>query len=240
MSDEHRANEFPDVWFETFLSPENAAPVHRELKFIQLHFPLPEFTRLLDVPCGIGRHAGPLTHIGYHVVGIDRSERALEVGRAQYPGVDFRVLDMFDLATLEETFDGLLCLWHSFGYGTSEQNAGLLADMRGVLRPGGRLLMDIYNADAAAMLPDQEQGERAGRTVRTRRSWSGSRLRVELQYSNTELRDVHEWELYGPDEFEEMAGTAGLHVVTRCAWFDPSVPPSADHLRMQFVLERQT
>lgn len=232
------ANEFPEVWFETFLSPDNAAPVHHELKFIETYLPLPEFTRLVDVPCGIGRHAGPLAELGYHVVGIDRSAWALDAARAFYPELDFRCLDMFDLAALEETFDGLLCLWHSFGYGTSKQNVGLLTDMRAVLRPGGRLLMDIYNAEAAARLPRQEQGDRGGRSVTTRRTWSGSRLRVELEYSNSELRDVHEWELYTPDEFQEMAGGVGLNVVVSCAWFDPSIPPSPEHLRMQVLLER--
>ena len=231
------ANEFPEVWFETFLSPGNAAPVHRELEFIQRHFPLPEFIRLIDVPCGIGRHAGPLAELGYRVVGIDRSEWATGVARARYPRVDFRTLDMFKLAAIDETFDGLLCLWHSFGYGSSDQNVALLADMRALLRPGGRLLMDIYNAEAAAQLPNQERGERAGRSVQTSRTWIGSRLRVELEYSDTDLRDVHEWELYSPGEFEKMAETVGLDVVTRCAWFDPSIPPNADHLRMQFVLE---
>lgn len=230
-------NEFPEVWFETFLSPENAAPVERELSFIQLHFPLPGFTRLLDVPCGIGRHAGPLNELGYQVLGIDRSQRAVDVARAQYPGVDFHVGDMFDLGSLEDEFDGLLCLWQSFGYGTPEENLDLLADMRGVVRPGGRILMDIYNADAAAKLPDQAQEERAGRTVYTSRSWSGSRLRVELQYSGLRPQDVHEWELYSPDTFSDMAETVGLDVVTSCAWFDPRIPPSAEHLRMQFLLE---
>lgn len=232
------ANEFPEVWFDTFLSPENAAPVHRELEFIRAHFPLAEFARLIDVPCGIGRHAGPLADLGYRVVGIDRSERAIGLARSHYPGVDFRTLDMFELATIEETFDGLLCLWHSFGYGSSEQNKGLLADMRGLLRPRGRLLMDIYNAEAAALLPDQEIAERAGRSVETTRTWLGSRLRVELEYSDSQLRDVHEWELYSPDEFGEIAETVGLGVVRRCAWFDQNVPPSPDHLRMQFLLER--
>lgn len=232
------ANEFPEVWFETFLSRENAAPVDRELEFVRTHFPLPEFTRLIDVPCGIGRHAGPLAEVGYHVLGIDRSEWAIDMARDQYPDVDFRTLDMFDLAALEETFDGLLCLWHSFGYGSSEQNIALLADMRALLRPGGRLLIDIYNAEAAAQLPKQEREERAGRSVQTTRTWRGSRLRIELEYSDTQLRDVYEWELYSPDQFAQVAETVGFDVVSRCAWFDPNIPPSVDHLRMQVLLER--
>lgn len=86
--------------------------------------------------------------------------------------------------------------------------------------------------------PERHAAGRGGRSVTTSRTWSGTRLRVTLEYSDSELRDVHEWELYTPDEFADMAETVGLNVLLSCAWFDPSIPPSADHLRMQFLLER--
>lgn len=232
------ANEFPAIWFDTFLTRESAAPVDRELGFIRSHLPVSRFRRLLDVPCGIGRHCGPLTALGYEMLGIDRSEAALAAARVQYPEVEFRQLDMFELTSVEETFDGVLCLWQSFGYGDSDQNRTLLSDMRSVLRPGGRLLIDVYNADAVKMLPDDVTEERGGRTVRTRRIRKGRRLRVELEYSDSEDVDVHEWEIYSPSDLEHLAIEAGLDVVVRCAWFDADTPPSQDHLRMQFLLER--
>jgi SAM-dependent methyltransferase len=233
------ANEFPSIWFDTFLSPENAAPVHRELDFVRAYFPLPAFRRLLDVPCGIGRHAGPLSDLGYEMVGIDRSETALEVARRAYPTVEFRALDMLRVRELGEArFDGALCLWQSFGFGDSAENLRLLADVRRVLRPGGRLLMDVYNADAVSRLPAESTEERSGRHVRTRRTRSAGRLRVEIEYSGSDVRDVHDWEIYGPADFEQIANRAGLEVLLSCAWFDATVPPSADHLRMQWLLER--
>jgi len=30
----------------------------------------------------------------------------------------------------------------------------------------------------------------------------------------------------------------GLDVIVQCAWFDEDIAPAADHLRMQFVLEK--
>lgn len=235
----HGMNEFPAIWFDTFLSAGNAAPVGRELEFIRLHLPLPDFRRLLDVPCGIGRHSGPLAALGYEMLGIDRSEIALAAARRDHPEVEFRRLDMFALTSVGETFDGILCLWQSFGYGDSDQNRALLGDMRGMLRPGGRIVLDVYNADAIRKLPERAVEKRAGRTVRTRRSWRGRRLRVELEYSDRDEIDVHEWETYDPAALERMALDAGLDVVVRCAWFDPAVPPSEDHVRMQFLLERK-
>jgi SAM-dependent methyltransferase len=233
------ANDFPQVWFETFLAPANAAPVHREMAFIKTHLPAETFGRLLDVPCGIGRHAGPLAALGYEVVGVDRSEAALEVARRLYPSVKFIMLDMLALDALGEgRFDGLLCLWQSFGFGDSKENRNLLHAMARTLRPGGRLLMDIYNGEAVNRLPASAVEARNGTVVRTRRTRVGRRLRVELEYSGSATPDVHDWEVYSPSDFKKLAGEVGMDVRVSCAWFDASIPPSEDHLRMQFLLER--
>jgi len=133
----------------------------------------------------------------------------------------------------------VLCLWQSFGFGDAVENRSLLADFRRVLRPGGRLLMDIYNGEAVNELPDESTEERNGRLVHARRTRSGGRLRVEIEYSGSEVRDVHDWEIYGPLDFEETANGAGLEVLFSCAWCDATVRPSEDHLRMQFLLERR-
>jgi SAM-dependent methyltransferase len=232
------ANEFPDIWFDTFLTPDSAAPVRRELEFIQSYLPVGRFRRLLDVPCGIGRHSGPLALLGYDMLGIDRSETALAVARRQYPDVEFRKCDMSDLRPIDASFDGVLCLWQSFGYGDADQNRRVLCELRRMLRPGGRLILDVYNRDAAATLPAHGVEARAGRVVRTKRTWDGRRLRVELQYSDSETTDVHDWQIYSPSEIEELAFDVGLDVVLRCAWFDPDILPGRDHLRMQILLER--
>jgi len=75
-------------------------------------------------------------------------------------GVEFRELDLHDIGLIAERFDGVLCLLQSFGYGESDQNRALLAAMRHVLRPGGRILLDIYNADAVEDLPSSEVTQR--------------------------------------------------------------------------------
>jgi hypothetical protein len=98
--------------------------------------------------------------------------------------------------------------------------------------------MDIYNADAVSKLPDDVVEERNGRIVRSRRTRVGQRLRVELEYSGLTTVDVHDWEIYSPTEFGEPASHVGLDVRVSCAWFDASMPPGEDHLRMQFLLER--
>lgn len=232
------ANEFPAIWFDTFLNPANTAPVDRELDFVRSYLPVSKYPGMLDVACGIGRHAGPLAALGYEVLGIDRSETALGIARRQYPDVAFRKLDIFELGSMTQTFDGVLSLWQSFGYGDSEQNRRVLLDIQHILRPGGRMVLDIYNADAVTLLPSRSTEERSGRTVRTRRTLAGRRCHVELEYSDSNETDRHEWEIYSRSEIEQLAIEVGLEVLVSCAWFNPALPPSKDHLRMQFLCER--
>lgn len=231
------ANEFSKTWFDTFLSPETAAPVHRELAFIRQHLPVELFPRLLDVPCGIGRHAAPLAAMGYEVVGVDRDAAAIDQARrAGAPGASYRVLDIGELDTLPaDRFDGVLCLWQSFGYGTAQENRELLCSMARRLRAGGLLLLDVYNADALLTLPGESLEHRAGRTVRTRRTWIGGRFRVEIQYSDAPDVDEHEWLVYTPAELAEVGVAAGFQVAFSCAWFDPEIPPGPEHQRMQLL-----
>lgn len=233
-------NEFSATWFETFLAPKTAAPIDRELDFIRTHLPLSEFPRLLDIPCGIGRHAVPLARLGYTVLGIDRSEPALDMARRQkVSGAIFRALDMSDLASVQETFDGVLCLWSSFGYGTLEQNQRLLGDMSNRLRDGGRLLLDVYNADALHRLPGVESAVRGGRTITTRREFVDGRFRVDVSYSGTQDEDTFDWLVYTPAQLKEAGASVGLDAVFACAWFDRGVAPSAEHQRMQLLFEKR-
>jgi hypothetical protein len=100
------------------------------------------------------------------------------------------------------------------------------------------MVLDIYNRDAAAELPAVATDQRGGREITTRRTWNGRRLRVELEYSGIAGVDIHEWEIFTPAEIAQAAAEASLSVLSSCAWFDESIPPSREHLRMQLLLER--
>lgn len=233
------ANEFSPTWFDTFLSPTRAAPVDRELAFVREHLPLAEFGRLLDVPCGIGRHASPLAATGYDVLGIDRDSEAIRRARATAsPGVTYHVGDIGRLDELPSHFDGVLCLWQSFGFGSDEENLETLSSMGRRLRPGGRLLLDVYNAEALVELPVETVRNVGDRTVRTRQILKGNRFHVHLSYSDAAERDWYDWRVYAPDELSALGVEAGLTRLVSCAWFDARTAPAAEHQRMQMLFER--
>jgi ubiquinone/menaquinone biosynthesis C-methylase UbiE len=112
----------------------------------------PEGGDLLDVPCGFGRHSVPLARAGYRVVGVDRSQTLLaeakrRAGDERWPKLvhaDYRELPFED-----GRFDAAICLFSSLGYLGDEADVDVLGQVRRVLRPGGRLVIETMHRDLA-------------------------------------------------------------------------------------------
>jgi SAM-dependent methyltransferase len=106
--------------------------------------------RILDIPCGFGRHSVELARRGFRVTGVDISERLLTLARqaaaAKRVSVDFRQGDMRRLA-YRQRFDALLNLFTSFGYFGEREDLKVLRRFRAALRPGGWLVIDVINRD---------------------------------------------------------------------------------------------
>lgn len=231
--------QYSPAWFATFMETIPAEQTASEVAFITRQFPLASHGRILDVCCGQGRHSNQLAHAGYRVVGIDSNAAALARARETAPKTaTYREGDMRSLEALSERFDGVINLWASFGYFDDATNEAVLRQIACVLRPGGRALIDVYNRDYMRTLPATDTVERAGIQVAAKRAWLGNRLRVELTYS-AGGGDRFEWRLYTPDELSQLCATVGLDNVLACAWFNESLPASAERARMQLVLERR-
>lgn len=231
-------NAFSKTWCNLFLRDMPEAETRRDIAFIQRHLPRSSYPRLLDVACGSGRHARALAEAGYDVLGLDRSpELVAEAARAS-ERARFQVLDMCELTRLEGAFDGVLNLWHSFGFYDAATNQGVLEQFGAKLRPRGRALLDVYNREHAITRPLLERMRRGDVTVETRRAWSGPRLTLELRYDGV-LGDRFDWHVYSPDELQAACRAAGFETVLTCALLDETLPASPDHARMQLLLERR-
>lgn len=68
---------------------------------------LPNGARVLDAGCGPGQKARFFEDRGAHVLGIDFSEKLLEIARQASPASEFRLLDLRHISTLIEQFDGV-------------------------------------------------------------------------------------------------------------------------------------
>jgi SAM-dependent methyltransferase len=143
-------------WFESFFEGDDWLLVatardpertRLEAEFVASH--LPAGARVLDVPCGTGRHAVALAERGFEVAGLDLSESVLALAREAGPSLDVRRGDMRELPWADGSFEAVLNLWTAFGYFESqEEDERALAEFARVLVPGGLLILDTINQTA--------------------------------------------------------------------------------------------
>jgi SAM-dependent methyltransferase len=110
----------------------------------------PDGGDLLDVPCGFGRHAIPLADAGFRVVGVDRSQALLNEARRRAGNSRRPKLTRADYRNLpfpDGSFDAAVNLFSSLGYLGDEEDTKALAEIGRVLRPGGRLVIEIMHRD---------------------------------------------------------------------------------------------
>lgn len=136
------------IFYKDLLVNEERA--EREAKFIVELLDLPKGSRILDVPCGVGRHSVRMANAGYEVVGVDFSEFQLKKARelAEKFGSNVNLIqgDMRDLPFNSE-FDAVVNFFTSFGYFSDEENKKVLVEIAKALKPNGKLLLDLVNRE---------------------------------------------------------------------------------------------
>ncbi len=146
-------------WFESSFGKDylmvyahrDETAAEREATQVIKWLKLPTGSRIVDYCCGNGRHAVAVAGHGYQVSGMDLSADLLMVAskRSVKPGValEWHQGDARQAPFNNETFDGLMNLFTSFGYlATDEENEQVICEMVRVLRTGGRMVMDYLNA----------------------------------------------------------------------------------------------
>jgi len=150
--------QIPSDWWKTFFSgvvvdtckvlpPELT---RSEADFIAKALQVPPPARLLDVPCGAGRHTIELARRGYKLTGVDLSPECLKVAAGaaaeQHLEIAWRHGNMQELPAGTD-FDGAFCFGNSFGFGSEEEDQKFLAAVHGALRPGARFALDTKSAE---------------------------------------------------------------------------------------------
>ena len=146
-----------DLWdtlsanYDRFVNWEQR--LDREMPFLESHLASHGARRVLDVACGTGHHTIALAQRGYEVVGTDISEGMVRQARqnAESAGASavFHRAGFGHLReAVKEPFDALLCLGNSLPSVLSEEALIVaLADMAGMLVPGGLIVIQNLNYD---------------------------------------------------------------------------------------------
>jgi SAM-dependent methyltransferase len=130
-----------ELWLRV-LTPEMT---RTEVDFLEKALKLHPGARVLDVPCGGGRHSVELAARGCDVTGVDLSSDFLKAARAlaaeREQTVTWQQREMTDLPWNGE-FDAAFCFGNSFGYLDDAGNANFLKAVARCLKPGGRFALD--------------------------------------------------------------------------------------------------
>lgn len=108
--------------------------------------------KLLDICCGQGRHVLDMAGRGFMVEGLDRSRYLIQKARAKARknnlNVRFREGDARKLPYTADQFDAVTMLGNSFGYfETENDDLRILKEIRRVLKPGGKVLLDVADGE---------------------------------------------------------------------------------------------
>jgi SAM-dependent methyltransferase len=101
--------------------------------------------RILDVGCGTGHQAAALADLGAEVVGIDSDAAMLDLARDAHPGLVVHQVDAQDAESLHSavggsSFDAVLS---NAALHWMPRQDDVLAALAAVLRPGGRLVVEM-------------------------------------------------------------------------------------------------
>jgi len=115
--------------------------------------------RVLDVPCGLGRHSIELGKRGYQMTSVDLSQESLVEAKriAAEAGVSVEWVHA-DMSALEKVcgqtkFDGAFCFGNSFGYMDYNRTIDFLRALCNCLRVGAGFVLDMGLA-AESLLPN--------------------------------------------------------------------------------------
>jgi SAM-dependent methyltransferase len=195
---------------------------------------------VLDLACGAGRHTEALRRRGFKALGLDLSLTLL----SQPPRLPVVAGDMCCLPFADRTFDWVLNFFTSFGYFEKErENFRVLEEIRRVLTPGGRLLIDLFNRERVVRdLVPRETQRFGGLTAEIERWFDretqrvNKRIRLERADGREEsyLESVR---AYAPGEVEMGMRWAGLEVERLYGGFEAQ-PFSAESDRLILVGRR--
>jgi ubiquinone/menaquinone biosynthesis C-methylase UbiE len=192
---------------------------------------LPSGSRILDVPCGQGRHAHLLAEAGFDVNGLDYSRALLTIARRRGTARTLRYTqgDMRSMpARWTGRFDAVLNLFTSFGFFLDPRDdLRVIREVARVLKPGGCLVWhggsrdgvmakflarDWWQANDGTMIGHQRSFDALSGVLTVRSTWRGPKGGGQRE---------HRIRLYTATRLSELCAAAGLMVeVAYDGWRD--------------------
>ena len=208
-----------DFW-RLAMTPEITAT---EVQFLERALAIAPGARLLDVPCGNGRHAIELAKRGCRLTGIDLAAEYIDEARRAPVDAEWILGDMCHLPW-SDTFDGAYCMGNSFCYLDPEAAPKFLQAIARALQPGARFALATGMA-AESILPtlQPKRWHRTGDILTLSEArYDAAESRLDIDYTfirngEIETRPTSSY-CFTVAEIRRMHTAAGLDTVELSAW----------------------
>jgi uncharacterized peroxidase-related enzyme len=225
------------VDFATLSEPQNV----REYVALHDRLGLGAGDRLLDVACGSGLALELARARGADGAGLDASPRLVAVARDRSPGADVRVGDMHALPWADGSFDVVTSFRGIWG-----TTPDAVAEVRRVLRPGGRLGLTVWghvkaSTGAWALRPftlaDRPTVAHQAAMVRLGRPGEGEQLLARHGFVDVRRTEVpFAWEFADPESYARAIASTGpayeaIQAVGEQAFHDHAVELATERVR---------
>lgn len=139
-------------WFDTkyyhiLYQDRNDEEAQVFMRNLTTYLNLKKGSKLLDLPCGKGRHSIYLNSLDFNVTGADLSKNSIKHAKNfENDSLSFKVHDMRE--PIKTKFDAILNLFTSFGYfDQDEMNIEVLKNLKNGLSKDGVLVIDFMNVN---------------------------------------------------------------------------------------------
>ncbi len=130
-----------DRWYET----GTGRYVDRTEKWLVFSMLRSRGGKALDLGCGTGNYTAELYRRGFDVVGLDASEKMLEIARKKLPQVSFVHGDAYQLPFPDESFDVVLSVTM---FEFIHEPEKVVSEIHRVLKPGGEVIIGTMNGNS--------------------------------------------------------------------------------------------
>ncbi len=196
--------------FASLAEPANC----REYVAMHQHLGVASGTRLLDVACGSGLAIELAAARGATCAGIDASHRLVAVAQDRTPEADIQVGDMHALPWDEDSFDVVTSFRGIWG-----TTPDAVAEVRRVLRPGGRMGLTVWGHIKASpgawalrpfTLATEEKVANQAAMVSLGRPGAGEELLTQWGFEDVQRVEVpFAWEFADPETYARALASSG-------------------------------
>lgn len=174
--------------------------------------------KILDLPCGKGRHSVFLNEEGFKTTGADLSVNSIQFAkRFENPDLKFIVHDMRE--SMPHQYDAILNLFTSFGYFNDEEtNIKVMENFKNSLLDGGHVVIDFLNLKKViANLVPYDHFTKKGIDFTIRKKVTEKHITKEIQVdfdgeTKHYIEQVQAIDLKKMTSFAEKAGLEIIHV----------------------------